>query len=112
MCWSLRLSEKKVKAENQRGFQILRVLVQILHNPEIFRLSDNLGKKLLTLSMYTCRWEATNSFAQTISIWCSVFNRILASFRQDFLPATQEQWNKNCLCCRGLFPRMRRAFIH
>jgi hypothetical protein len=43
MCWSLRFGEKNVKAENQRGFQILRVLVQILHNPEIFRLRDNLG---------------------------------------------------------------------
>jgi hypothetical protein len=43
MCWLLRLSEKNVKTENYRGFQILRVLVKILHNPEIFRLRDNLG---------------------------------------------------------------------
>jgi hypothetical protein len=43
MCWLLRLSEKSVKAEIQRGFQILRLFVQILHNPEIFRLCDNLG---------------------------------------------------------------------
>jgi hypothetical protein len=44
MCWSsLRLGEKNVKAENQRGFQILIVLVQILYNPEILRLCDNLG---------------------------------------------------------------------
>jgi hypothetical protein len=38
------LGEKNMKAENQRGFQILCILVQILsHNPEIFRLRDNLG---------------------------------------------------------------------
>jgi hypothetical protein len=43
MCWLLRLGEKNVKAEIQRGFQILSLLVQILHNPEIFRLHDNLG---------------------------------------------------------------------
>jgi hypothetical protein len=39
----LSLGEKNVKAENQRGFQILRILVQTLHNPEIFWLRDNLG---------------------------------------------------------------------
>jgi hypothetical protein len=43
MCWLLRLSEKNMKAENQMGFQILHFLVQILHNPEIFQLRDNLG---------------------------------------------------------------------
>jgi hypothetical protein len=33
--------------KNGGAVQILRVLVQILHNPKFFRLLDNLGKKLL-----------------------------------------------------------------